>query len=221
VTTQTTARGITGAKLKVRGTHVITFKVGKRVFTHEFFIALLDTEYSGILGVDVLRHMEASVDLRTGTLVLGRKRYQLSGQEVERCHLVRRQCRSLQKVTDTGLINPETALTDRQAGALIPGLSPGGCDIDCWNVVALGSVVLPPLSEGLIIGKIEKTEGIELPREVLVEPLGLGTPGAYLAQVASRVLTSGDLDKLNPQSSSTLWNYSKCGVCTVESEAGC
>jgi hypothetical protein len=25
----------------------------------------------------------------------------------------------------------------------------------------------------------------------------------------------------NPHSSSTLWNYSKCGVYTVESEAGC
>jgi hypothetical protein len=25
----------------------------------------------------------------------------------------------------------------------------------------------------------------------------------------------------NPQSSSTLWNYGKCGVYTVESEAGC
>jgi hypothetical protein len=25
----------------------------------------------------------------------------------------------------------------------------------------------------------------------------------------------------NPQSSSTLWNYSKCGVYTVESEEGC
>jgi hypothetical protein len=24
-----------------------------------------------------------------------------------------------------------------------------------------------------------------------------------------------------PQSNSTLWNYSKCGVYTVESEAGC
>jgi hypothetical protein len=25
----------------------------------------------------------------------------------------------------------------------------------------------------------------------------------------------------NPQSSSTLWNYSKCGIYTVESEAAC
>jgi hypothetical protein len=27
--------------------------------------------------------------------------------------------------------------------------------------------------------------------------------------------------KGHPQSSSTLWNYSKCGIYTVESEAGC
>jgi hypothetical protein len=30
-----------------------------------------------------------------------------------------------------------------------------------------------------------------------------------------------DYLKIYPQSSSTLWNYSKCGVYTVESEAGC
>jgi hypothetical protein len=28
-------------------------------------------------------------------------------------------------------------------------------------------------------------------------------------------------EPIYPQSSSTLWNYSKCGVYTVESEAGC
>jgi hypothetical protein len=92
-TTQTTALGITGAKLKIMGIQVITFKVGKRVFTHKFLIAPLDTEYSGILGLDVLRYKEASVDLRIGTLVLGRQGHQLSGQEVERCRLVCRQCR--------------------------------------------------------------------------------------------------------------------------------
>jgi hypothetical protein len=84
-TTETAARGITEARLKIMGTQVIIFKVGKRMFTHEFLIAPLDAEYSGVLGIDVLSRMEASVDLRTSTLVLGRKRYQLSGQEVERC----------------------------------------------------------------------------------------------------------------------------------------
>jgi hypothetical protein len=178
------------------GTQVITFKVGKRMFTHEFLIAPLDAEYTGVLGVDVLRHMEASVDLRTSTLVLGRKRYQLSGQEVERCSLIRRQCRRLQEASEPGLINPEKERTDGQDEVPIPGLSSGGTDSDCWNVVALGSVVLPPLSEGLVIGKIEKPNGVDLPREVLIEPLGLGTPGAYVARVASRVLTSEELEEL-------------------------
>jgi hypothetical protein len=47
-------------------------------------------------------------------------------------------------------------------------------------------------------------------------------------QIIERKINS-DPDKIitlvlhgsNPQSSSTLWNYSKCGVYTVESEAGC
>jgi hypothetical protein len=89
-TTQTVATGVTGTRLKIMGTKVITFKVGKRMFTHEFLRAPLDAEYSGVLGVDVLRRMAASVDLRTSTLVLGRKQYQLSRQEVERCQLIRR-----------------------------------------------------------------------------------------------------------------------------------
>jgi hypothetical protein len=94
--TQTIARGITGNRLKIMGTQVVTFKVGKRIFTHELLTASLDTEYSGILGVDILRHMEARVDLRTSTLLIGRERHQLSGQEAERCHLIGRQRRPMQ-----------------------------------------------------------------------------------------------------------------------------
>jgi hypothetical protein len=77
--TQITARGIPGRKLKVRGTQVMTFTVGKRLFTREFLIAPLD----------------GSIDFRTSTLILGRKRCQLSGQEVERCRAIRRQSRPL------------------------------------------------------------------------------------------------------------------------------
>jgi hypothetical protein len=92
------------------------------VFTQEFLIVPLDAEYSGILGFDVLRHTEANVDLRTSTLVLGRKRYQLSEQEIERCQLVRRQYCLLQGASETGLINPE-AFPDEQVEVPIPGLS--------------------------------------------------------------------------------------------------
>jgi hypothetical protein len=55
--------------------------------------------------------------------------------------------------------------------------------------VAQEPIVIPPLSEGLVIGRIEKSNGVELPREVLIEPLRLGTPGAYVARVTSRVFS--------------------------------
>jgi hypothetical protein len=38
------------------------------------------------LGVDGFRHMEARVDLRTSTFVLGRTRCRASGQEVKGGH---------------------------------------------------------------------------------------------------------------------------------------
>jgi hypothetical protein len=50
---------------------------------------------------------------------------------------------------------------------------------------------------------------VDLPREVLIEPLGLGTPGAYIAQVASRVLTSEELGKLKGQEEECLDRESK------------
>jgi hypothetical protein len=38
-------------------------------------IAPLDVEYSGILGVDILKYMEARVDLKTNELVVGKTRH--------------------------------------------------------------------------------------------------------------------------------------------------
>jgi hypothetical protein len=60
-------------------------------------------------------------------------------------------------------------------------LNSGGTDVDFLKVVAEGSVVLPPRSEGLVIGRIEIKNWADLPGEVLIEHLGLGTPGAYVA----------------------------------------
>jgi len=53
--TQTPTRGITGNKLKATGNQYFTFWEGKRNFKHEFLIAPLDVEFSGILGMDVLK----------------------------------------------------------------------------------------------------------------------------------------------------------------------
>jgi hypothetical protein len=38
------------------------------------------------------------------------------------------------------------------------------------------------------MGRIGKYNGVDLPREVLIETAGLGTPGAYVTRAAIRVL---------------------------------
>jgi hypothetical protein len=55
--------------------------LGKRENEYEFLVTPLDVEYSGVLGVDLLRIMEAKVDRCTGGILIGRRRYILTGVE--------------------------------------------------------------------------------------------------------------------------------------------
>jgi len=139
--------------------------------------------------MDILKRMEARVDLRTSTLVLGRTSHRLMGQEVERCALINRQPQAVGKTSGTGLMTPEATGPKASVGTPIPGLSPGGADIRVWDVVASGPVVLPPLSQEIVMGKMRGKDSIDVLREVLIEPVGVGTPGAYVARVASLVYT--------------------------------
>ena len=123
-------------------------------------------EYSGILGVDVLRRMQARVDLRTSTLVLKRSSHRLSEQEAERCALISRQPQAAREMSGTGLITPETTELKASVETPIPGLSPGGYDSDRWEVVASGPVVLPPLSQGIVVGKLRCKEKLDIPQDI-------------------------------------------------------
>ena len=161
--------------------------MGSKTFEHEFLIVPLEVEYSGILGVDILKKMEAKVDLRTNTLFLGRTIHRLSGQEVERLALINCQPQAGREASGTGLITPEATGPKALVGTPIPGLNTGGPDIRDWDVVASGPAVLPPLSQGIFVGKMTDRSGPEIPREVLMETVGIGKPGAYVARVASRV----------------------------------
>jgi hypothetical protein len=64
------------------------------------------------------------------------------------------------------------------------------------------------LSQGIVVGKMRGTSNSDVPREVLVEPVGIGTPGAYVARVASRVYTQeldtlGDLEERSERKTGT------------------
>jgi hypothetical protein len=193
--TQTAAKGITGNKLKTTGTQFITFRAGSNTFNHKFLIAPLDVEYSGILGIHILKRMEAKVDLRTSTLVLGRTNDRLSGQEVEG-YAINRQPQAVREVSVMGLIIPEATGPKASVGIPIPGLISGEFDTCCWDLVVSGPVALPQLSQRIFVSKIRGKDNLDVPREVLVEPIGIGTPGAYAARVASRVYTREELDAL-------------------------
>jgi len=77
------ARGITGAKLKSLGNQTIEIKLGNKTYQHGFLVTSLDVDYSGVLGVDILRLMEAKVDLCLSGPIIGRRRYELTGLD---CH---------------------------------------------------------------------------------------------------------------------------------------
>jgi hypothetical protein len=140
--------------------------------------------------------MEAKVDIRTSTLVIGRNRHQLAGQEVERCAIVRHHPLIVREASETGLITPETTGSEAPVGTLVPGLSSGGSDIGGWDVVASGSVAFSPLSQGIVVGKMRSRGNMVAPRETLVEPVSIGTPRAYVARGVSRVHTQQELDVL-------------------------
>lgn len=73
----TAARGITGAKLKSISNETTEVNLSSCVYNHEFL------EYSGVVGLDISRPMEAKVDLCSSGLIIRRRRYELRGLD---CH---------------------------------------------------------------------------------------------------------------------------------------
>jgi hypothetical protein len=66
--TELAARGIMGTKLKSLGTQEIEITLGNWVYVHEFLVTPLDVEYSGL---DILRQIDAKVDLCSSGLIIG------------------------------------------------------------------------------------------------------------------------------------------------------
>jgi len=87
-------------------------------------VTSLDVEYSGVFGLDILRRMEAKVDLSSSGLIIGRRRYAIVG--------LQSQDRGLPQVTimkpvaqnewgASGMMNP----ADPTRGVQVSGKRPG------------------------------------------------------------------------------------------------
>jgi len=143
----------------------------------------------------------------------------LYGQEVERLALINRQPQAGREALGTDLIAPEATGPKALVETPIPGLNSGDSDIRDWDVVASGPVVHPPLSQGIVIGKMRGRGIHEVPREVLVDPIGIGTPGAYVARVASPVYTREEMGGLSDIEETSESKSGTCGVKSVEVNA--
>ena len=150
-------------------------------------------EYSGILGVGILNRIEARVDLRTIILVPGRTSHRLSGQEVERCVLIANH-RLLGNVGD-GPDHPGSDRTQSFSGNTHPSVETGRRRHPCLGLCGLRARRPSPIVAG-VMGKMRGKDSLDVPRGVLVEPAGVGTPGAYVARVASPVYTREETDTL-------------------------
>jgi hypothetical protein len=125
-------------KMKVLGRQVITFTVGDRIFTREFLVLWLDTDHSGIPGVDILRYGSKSgftdqhaSDREEAIPVVGAERWAgLSNHH---------QGHQTPGASKSDLINPMTASSFGQAEMPLLGSDSGGMDNGCWKVAAFES----------------------------------------------------------------------------------
>lgn len=160
------ARGVTGNLLEIVGSQRVEFTLGEKAFDCEVMVAPLDVEYSGIFGVDVLRHMGAMVDFRRNEVIVGESRYRLQGGKVQPGEVL----------TSRSQKSPRT---DPMTGRALPESSQTGIDLHSsqggtrdnpdreWEVVTFESIILPPRSQALAIAKVRNTRNMEVPKEIL------------------------------------------------------
>jgi hypothetical protein len=70
-------RGVTGNLLKTQGSQHITFQLGRRTYRHNFIISPFSMKRDGIIGLDVLRALEESINFETNQLSIGEEIFAL------------------------------------------------------------------------------------------------------------------------------------------------
>jgi len=202
--TDLAAMGITGAKLKSLGTQEVENQLGNRTYTHEFLVTPLGVDCSGVFGLDLLRRVEAKVDLCSGGLIVGRRRYDLSGLECQDRGLP--QVSVMKPVAENDrdgedLITPtgstaNASATGQQGAGRLDSLNCREMNPDCptdskhshntCSIVCAQMVAIPPKSRAVVMGRLSRGGQVQnLPRSVVVEPVTTQNPGVYVARVVS------------------------------------
>jgi len=202
--TDLAAMGITGATLKSLGTQEVEIQLGKRTYTHEFLVTPLGVVCNGVFALYLLRRMESKVDLCSGGLIIGRRRYHLSGLERKDRglpqvsvmeHVAENEWNGEDLITSTGS-TVNVSATGQQGAGRLASLNCGQLKPDCptdrkhshktCSIVCAQMVAIPPKSRAVVMGRLSRGRQVRsLPRSVGVEAVITQNPVVYVARVVS------------------------------------
>jgi hypothetical protein len=189
-------RGITGTKLKSIGTQEVEIVLGNRTYTYDFLVTALDFEYSGVFGLDLLRQMEAKVDLCPGGLIIGRRMFELAGLDCQERGLP--QVTVMEPVAEnvggvSDLINPtcpqgKVKATGKQdagkpATLIEREMNPHSPLVrkhshNTCSIVLARQAIVPPRSRIVTMGRLSGGRQVrDLTRPIVVDPIPTNKPG--------------------------------------------
>ena len=188
--TEVTARDITGNDLKIVGKQTVVMRIGNVECEHTFLVSEIGTPGDGILGVDFLQSVRATVDLKTGYLQMGTNRYRLIESTKGLVVVVRTPTggddvlSSCSKELDTPMGD---CITSHHSLAGSKGTGPED-PVGHAEVHLPGTTLLSPLSVKIVHGKIVgRCNLTSVPHEVVFEPVQAMVPGIYAPNCASTV----------------------------------
>ena len=159
-----------------------------------------------MFGLDPLRRMEDKVDLYSGGLIIGRRRYGLAGLECQDREspqvsvtkpVAESEWDGEYLITPTDSTENESASGKQGAGRLA-SLNDGELNPDCptdhkhshntMGIVSAQMVELRPKSRAVTMGRLSGGRQVRgLPRSVVVEPVTTQNPGVYVPRGVSDI----------------------------------
>jgi predicted aspartyl protease len=78
---QHVVRRVTGSQLEIQGLRCLRFQLGTRTYDHTFLVARIATKCHGIMGLDILKALQALVDTRNNRIWTGKENCSLTSDK--------------------------------------------------------------------------------------------------------------------------------------------
>lgn len=214
-----TVRGITGTEIETNGSRMLEFRLGRRIYQHRFVIASVQMEYSGILGLDALRSLQARIDLVDNHMLVGHDQFPFVKVRL-RSHYSQGACKTEKVASNDGpgqsvrsernsrrtlpaptspefedFTNPDLSAQTTQEGRtrLREVAREGGVQavLACCTTIPPRSMAI--VKTNLVTEGRERMRKLEFPESVVLEPEEIYVKGVYSGRALSEVNSSSEI----------------------------